>query len=269
MSTLYAEVEHLLKNTGLIKVQIDDFTFSLDLSFRHERAYAAKLILDVQHPQCDIDEFIIRRVMRTGDRVLDAGGNIGFTAWQMFKAGASEVVSLEPVPAIYERLRSLRNPGFHAVNMAIASTTGTRQLFLSMAHNQGATLEKAMTTVFPSVFGECPETINVPLTTIDALTLQFGGFDVWKLDIEGSETAALLGARTALANNPPRIIFAELYDEFRADFLRIVNQTHAHAYRAFIDRGTYGLILTDPDTPNGTDFHTTSPMYVFSRQSLL
>ena len=268
MSTHYSEIENLLQSAGLLEIKTGVFTFTLDLSFRHERAYAAKLILNVRHPQCDIDELIIKRIIKKGDRVLDAGAHIGFTAWQMFEAGASSVVAVEPVPSIYNRLRKLRDSEFHAVNMAIDSKSGTRKLILSASHNQGATLEEAMTAIFPSVFGFCPENIDVTLTTIDELGLRFGDFDVWKLDIEGSETSALLGGIETMARHPPRIIFAELYDQFRDEFLRLATQTHQYAYRAFIDRNNYGLVLADPDTPSSEAFFSTSPMFVFSREAL-
>ena len=268
MNAQYSDIKHLVKTNGKIELCIDGFTFSLDLSFRHERVYAAKLLLDVRHPQSDIDELIIKHTIRPGDRCLDAGANVGFTAHAMFLAGASEVVSLEPVPSIYSRLCKLHGTGFHPIRRGIGAKFEKRPLFLSASHNQGSTISEAMVSVFPSVFGQKPEMIEVEITTVDDLVLQFGNFDVWKLDVEGAENSVLRGASATLEKNPPRIIFAEIYDEFRAEFLHVVAKTHPYSYRAFIDRKTYSLTLMDHDTPSSNKFHGTSPIYVFSLEAL-
>ncbi|MEQ1683289.1 MAG: FkbM family methyltransferase [Burkholderiaceae bacterium] len=268
MSLYYSDLEPLVRQSGRTSITRDGFTFSLDLDFRHERVYAAKLLLDVRQPQCDIDELLIRRFVQVGDRVLDGGAHIGFTAWQMFTAGATEVVAVEPVPSIFSRLQNLRTSGFFAVNAAIDAQAGSGTLILSTSHNQGSSLDASMLAIFPSVFGEQPRSIKVDLTTIDQLVSQFGALDVWKLDIEGSEGRAMRGAQHSLKHCPPRVIFAELYDPFRDEFAALAEPTHPHAYRAFIDRHRYELTLLPFRTPHTEDFHITSPMYVFTREAL-
>jgi len=265
----YSDVEHLVRQAGCMSISRDGFTFELDLGFRHERVYAAKLLLDIRNPQCDIDELLIKRFVQTGDRVLDAGAHIGFTAWQMFVAGASEIVAVEPVPSICARLQGLRTSGLYTVNKAINSKAGSGKLLLSASHNQGSSLEQSMVTIFPTVFGERPDSIEVELTTIDQLVSQFGALDIWKLDIEGTECPAMLGAQHSLEHCPPRVIFAELYDLFRDEFRNLATPTHPHAYRAFIDREHYELVLAPFQTPHSGAFHSTSPMYVFAREPLV
>lgn len=268
MTVLYSDVSSLIRSTGQVSISVDQFNFTIDLAFSHERAYAAKLLCDIRHPQCDIDELLISRFVRRGDRVLDGGAHIGFTARQMLMAGATEVIAVEPVPSIFARLKNVSANGLIAVNGAIGATRGSATLILSTSHNQGSSLDPAMRELFPHVFGDQPNTLEVEVTTIDCLAQQYGAMDVWKLDIEGAEGAALLGAQSALATASPRVIIAELYDRFRDDFVRLAEPSHPHAYRAYIRRDDYSLQLLGYDSPSTEEFHSTSPMYVFSRVAL-
>lgn len=125
-----------------------------------------------------------------------------------------------------------------------------------------------MMDIFPSVFTGEPSLLTVEVTTIDTLVQRFGVMDVWKLDIEGAETPALIGAMGTLETAPPRAIIAELYDRFRDDFVNRVNRSHPYAYRAFIRRDSYELVLTPYDAPWVSEFHETSPMYLFSAEPI-
>ena len=154
-----------------------------------------------------------------------------------------------------------------AINRAISSDIGNAPLILSTLHNQGSSLKKEITEVFPTVFGESHQTVEVQLTTIDLLTETFGHLDVWKLDVEGAEADALRGAKHTLSTNPPRVIIAELYDRFYDEFHQLVLPTHPFAYRAFITREGYELVLKDPSTQPTDEMHHTSPMYVFLAES--
>lgn len=262
-----AAAESLLSYRGPLELEFCGRRLALDLRHRHERAYATKLLLGARHAQVDIDEMLFATVIRAGDRVLDAGAHVGFTALEMIAAGAREVVALEPVPEIFERLRRIGSDGVIPEPFALASASGDARLVVSSSHNQGSSLKDEMLDVFPAVFGEAPERIQVRTTTVDELVGRHGAFDVWKLDVEGAESDALRGAARTLSDAPPRAIVVELYERFYEEFHQLAVRTHPHVVRGYIRASGYSLLLTDPRSPPDEDVLVTSPMYVFSRHA--
>jgi FkbM family methyltransferase len=262
----YSDLEDQIRRDKRLTVHLAGHTLELDLSFKHERAYAAKLMLNLRHPQSDVDEFLFKRFVKPGDTVLDAGANIGFTTWQMLSAGASRVVALEPVPELFERLRHLSGGTVVALNKALSSNSGKASMILSKSHNQGSSLNPIMVTLFPAVFAGTSQTINVDLTTIDDIAREYGPLDVWKLDVEGAEVAALRGATQTLKNGAPRAMIVELYPPFLEEFLSLATATHSFVYRACIRWDTYELVLAPWNTEIGAEFYASSAMYVFTSE---
>ena len=195
--------------------------------------------------------------------VLDGGANIGLTALECLDAGAKKVVAVEPLPALFERLQRLTKSRVCCVNKAISAEEGVADFFVSTQHNQGSSLKSEMIHTFPRVFGDQIITVSVGLTTIDRLTEEFGYFDVWKLDIEGAEIDALKGAIKTLGERPPRVIIAELFDDFRNGFRAAIHRTHPFAYRASIREDIYALDLRDAAAAAAEGVYQTSPMYIF------
>src|SRR5690606_38241335 len=105
-------------------------------------------------PQSDIDIFLFRRFVRDSDVVLDAGANIGVTALECLDAGASKVVAVEALPALYDRLSCLSSPRIVPVKKAISKALGEAEFFISTAHNKGSSLKPEMIEIFPTVFGD-------------------------------------------------------------------------------------------------------------------
>ncbi|MCD2511914.1 FkbM family methyltransferase [Comamonas endophytica] len=260
-----SDIEGLIRKSGNVSFDVAGTSISFDLSNRHERAYAARLLLDVCHPQADIDLFLFQHFLRPSDTVLDAGANIGMTALECLEAGAGKVVAVEALPVLYERLKKLNPPGLIAVNKAISSSPGKADFYISTAHNQGSSLNSEMIGIFPSVFGEVVKKTEVELTTIDELVESFGAFDVWKLDIEGAELDAVRGAQKTLGKCPPRIVIVELYDDFYDDFRSGMIDSHPFVGRAFLSIDGYELKILPPVKGFPEGYHVTSPMYVFSR----
>ncbi|WP_236669283.1 hypothetical protein [Burkholderia gladioli] len=85
---LYTEVEPLIREHGKASFEIGSIPITLELSHRHERYYAASLLLDIRYPQGDVDRALFRHFVKAGDQVLDAGANIGVTALELLEAGA-------------------------------------------------------------------------------------------------------------------------------------------------------------------------------------
>ncbi|MFM0348016.1 FkbM family methyltransferase [Paraburkholderia sp. RL17-347-BIC-D] len=266
---LLSQLDGFIRTTGTATFRIGDRSITLDLANRHERAYAATLLLHVRHPQSDIDTFLFKHFVAPGDSVLDAGANIGFTALEFMEVGAKKVIAVEPVPELFKRLSTVSDDQIIAVDRAISSNRGYAEITVSRTHNQGSSLKSEILEMFPAIFGDSPQKVVVSLTTIDDLAEQYGHFDVWKLDIEGAEIDALHGAIKTLREHPPRAIITELFGDFAGPFISCIAQTHPHAYRAFIRTSDYQLELADASTATSDKYYFTSPMYVFLREPIV
>ena len=262
------QIDAFIRPQGQVTFTFAGKNITFALQHRHERAYAAKLLFNLEYPQSDIDSMLFKRFIQPGDKVLDAGANIGFTSLECLDAGASKVVAVEAVPEIYDRLAHLAGDGIVTVNKALSSDPGTAEMTISVSHNQGSSLKDEISQMFPGVFGDHPRKVQVDLTTIDELVEQHGNFDIWKLDIEGAEVDALHGATRTLRMAPPRVILTELYGDFGQQFQETIAASHPFAYRAFIRVSDYSLVLTDYATPQSDDFYPTSPTFVFSTEAI-
>jgi FkbM family methyltransferase len=144
---------------------------------------------------------------RAGDIVLDCGANIGVTVREELKAGAKQIVAIEPGP---ENVECLRRNFAREIDSGrvIVYPKGVwdKEDFLTLRvdpKNSGAD-----TFVIQRAGAKPLE--RVPLTTIDKLVseLKLERVDYIKMDVEGSESRALAGARETLVKYKPRISVA-------------------------------------------------------------
>src|SRR5918994_2526127 len=148
--------------------------------------------------------------LRPGDNVIDAGANIGCHACPMAirVAPHGPVLGIEPVGRLAERLdANCRLNGIDNVvvlRVAVSSGAGRRPIVVPHAedNNQGnASFHRA-----PS---SSSDIVEVETTTIDALVAEVGLSDLRliKMDLEGEDCAALLGARETLRRWRPMLAF--------------------------------------------------------------
>lgn len=142
--------------------------------------------------------------VQKGDVVLDCGANVGTFARFALDAGARTVVAIEPAPDNVECLRrnfekEIADKRLIIYPKGVWDKEDTLELLVDpenqaadsfVIHRQGA---KAVT--------------RVPLTTIDRMVseLSLDRVDFIKMDIEGAEVKALLGAHSTLARFHPRM----------------------------------------------------------------
>jgi FkbM family methyltransferase len=253
----------------VVTLYIDGRPITFDTQYPHDRQYISKLMLDIRIPQADIDSILFKSFVRKGDRVIDAGANIGFTAIECISAGASFVLAIEPVPEIFTRLsETCRDWKITPLQIAISDVAGVMDMRISQLHNQGSTIKEQMLSIFPQVFGGELQVSQVKTTTLDDIVERYGMFDIWKLDIEGAEVDALKGASEVLVKSPPRVVIAEIYDMFLQDFISVITPTHPYAFRAFLRKDDYGLELTAVDKFEEQNYEKTSPMYVFFQEDI-
>lgn len=165
--------------------------------------------------------------VRKGDTVLDCGSHIGVFAREALNAGASRVVAIDPSPLALECLR--RN-FVHEISegRVIVYPKGVwdKDDQLPLAVHQ----EQSGKDSFVLWRTEEHNNYLAPLTTIDKLVSELGlnRVDFIKMDIEGAETNALLGARETIHRFRPRMalsVYHRLQDF--AEVPRIVKSYNA------------------------------------------
>ncbi len=115
-----------------------------------------------------------------GGTVLDVGGNIGAFAVLAIKAGAGQVVTVEPDPDNRERLKHhlVLNGVNEQVTVLACAVSGRADGVGRMVGEGGGAR-----WVFDDHAGE------IPCTTLENLIGQFGPFEFYKQDAEGAEFA--------------------------------------------------------------------------------
>ena len=145
--------------------------------------------------------------VQAGDIVLDCGANVGVYTRVALKNGAKLVVAIEPAPENVECLRR---------NFAAEIAAGRVILYQKGVWDKD---EMLVMRVDPTNSAAdsfiirregAVETQQLPLTTIDKLVaeLKLERVDHIKMDIEGAEQRALVGARETLAKYHPRLSLA-------------------------------------------------------------
>ena len=138
------------------------------------------------------------REVRPGDIVLDCGADVGTFTRSALNNGAEKVVSIDPGIGKDICLRR---------NFAKEIAEGRVVVIHKGVWDQDGTLKLYGDSL---VEKHAAEGVDVPLTTIDKIVaeLQLPRVDYIKMDIEGAEKPALLGARMTLMKWRPRLSIA-------------------------------------------------------------
>ncbi len=135
-----------------------------------------------------------RRYLRAGDTAIDGGANIGtFTLFlsDLVRPGG-RVIAIEPDPTAAERLReNVSNNGLDSsvevIQAAVAKQQGT------------ASFSTGWDVANHLVQGQAQDrSVEVPTTTLDLVAADLGEIAFAKLDLEGGEHHALMGASILL-----------------------------------------------------------------------
>ncbi|RCK03945.1 hypothetical protein TH5_22710 [Thalassospira xianhensis MCCC 1A02616] len=250
----------IIKYTGILTLKLYENEITFDMSMRHERQYALRILFECRIPQADIDLLLFQKFIKPGDYVLDAGANIGITAIEALSCGASMVLCIEPEPTLAARLRKISNKRIEVHECALSHSDGVAELYISSPHNQGHTIDLETRKIFDDIFGS--KTQQVATKSIQSL-LDGRHCNVWKLDIEGAEVAVIEAAMSQIKISPPRIIIAEVYGNNLDKMLMFLSEYY-HCNRAAIMKGRYTLTLLPPENGRlSIKYEHTSPMYVF------
>lgn len=146
----------------------------------------------------DADRAFYGNFISDGDLVFDIGANLGQKS-EIFLACGARVVALEPNPLCLPTLRFElgQNERFELVEKAVGEKPSTATLNF-VGTESTASLRAEWKWLNPSA--DAPvQTVDVPVTTLDALIAEFGVPDFCKIDVEGFELEVLRGLSRPLS----------------------------------------------------------------------
>jgi FkbM family methyltransferase len=145
--------------------------------------------------------------VKRGDVVLDCGASIGLYTLHALTLGASRVIAVEPSPRNIECLkRNLAEP--IRANRVVVVAKGVwekEEMRTLRVQPENSAADSVALNYRGSAVGP-----QVPVTTIDAIVCELGleRLDYIKMDTEGAERAALVGASDAIRRFHPRMTIA-------------------------------------------------------------
>jgi FkbM family methyltransferase len=183
--------------------------YGLDLDFPAASGSLSNLVYFGECFEWDNINFL-RRYLRPGDSVVDAGANVGMFTYAAAEAVAPDgrVEVFEPlawaadaIAANVERNRLGEHVAVHRI--AVADRAGTVQFASDL--DVSSHIEFVAGTSFNKLSTE------VPTDTLDA-TLPAGPIALAKIDVEGAELLALQGFRDHLAAGNPPVVMIEAHN---------------------------------------------------------
>ncbi len=139
-----------------------------------------------------------REFVRSGDLVFDIGAHVGDHIAAFRRLGA-RVVAVEPQPALVFTLNMLyrRDHDVTIEPKAVGRSTGTIPMMVNAKNPTISTASPAFVQAAHGAAGWEDEvwdkSIEVPVTTLDALIAEHGRPGFIKIDVEGFEAEALAG----------------------------------------------------------------------------
>jgi FkbM family methyltransferase len=176
---------------------------------------------------------VYRRYVGRGDLVFDIGGHVGDRVASFRRLGARVVVA-EPQPALAKTLRLLfvRDREVTVEETAVGRAAGTIALRLNLDNPTVSTASDAFIAAARDAPGwegqQWTRSIQVPMTTLDALVARHGAPRFIKIDVEGYEAEALAGLSSAV----PALSFE--FTTIQRDIARAcIERCTAIGYRGF------------------------------------
>jgi FkbM family methyltransferase len=133
-----------------------------------------------------------------GDLVFDVGSHVGDRVASFRRLGA-RVVAVEPQPALVKVLKLLhgRNPTVTIEPVAVGREVGSTNLMINPSNPTVSTASREFVSAAHDAPGwesqRWTRTIQVPVTTLDALIGKHGKPAFIKIDVEGFEAEVLAG----------------------------------------------------------------------------
>jgi FkbM family methyltransferase len=195
------------------------------------------------------DMSFLLHVLQPGDTFVDIGANVGAYTILAAKNAGADVVSFEPIPSTFEKLR--RNVEANGMDKkvdlqryGVSDKTGTLRFTMSM--------DAVNHVLRDDEVADGAEAIDVPVSTLDVL-LKGRRPALMKIDVEGFEWPVLNGAGSILASPSLKALIIELngcgaqygYDEDKIHELLLSHGFVPYSYEPFtrqlkVEPGYYG-----------------------------
>jgi FkbM family methyltransferase len=183
---------------------------------------------------------LLERLLESGMTFVDVGANVGYFSLLAARkvAGQGKVIAIEPSPGNCRLLwTSVRKNGFENVEIHPFAVAEKKGAVVYYGAGSNGTVGDLSGAAEAETGGQI-----VPSTTIDDLCAERDRVDVIKMDIEGAEYRALIGAARTLGRLRPQIL-----SEFSPDLLQSVSGVSGAAYLARIIALGYEIAVIDSD----------------------
>lgn len=159
-------------------------------------------------------------------RALDVGANVGIFS-RDFATRFDEVVAFEPMPRTRECLALNIPSNVRIEPVAVANKHGVLKMYRTKASG-GSFICNHPKIVTPEISPET-KTYEVQVRTIDSFN--FDAVDLIKLDIQGAEYVALIGARETILKHRPVIMVEEKpFSDAHAEQIKMTSKLLRKSY---------------------------------------
>ena len=137
------------------------------------------------------DELFFERSLQVGDRVIDAGANIGLLSLRAAKIVGEKgnVISIEPHPETFQWLKK---------NIFLNNFSNIQLYNVAVGHKEQIVFFTNFKIKDVNKISESEGTLSLPMKTLDGLCAQVTHCNLLKIDVEGFELPALFGAEELL-----------------------------------------------------------------------
>lgn len=152
-------------------------------------------------------------------RALDVGANVGIFS-RDFATRFQEVVAFEPMPRVRECLNLNVPANVRVEPHAIADEPGVLQMYPTAKNSGGSFICNHPQVMVPEEATLKPNrSLEVEVRSIDSF--EFDAVDLIKLDIQGAEYSALVGARETIIRHRPVLMVEEKgFSAAHGEFIR-------------------------------------------------
>lgn len=173
--------------------------------------------------------------------IFDVGANFGDTVLEYRKQFPQAMIyAFEPFPATFEAMKEkLREqPNIRFIPKAVSDHEGVSAFYVNSNVDTNSLLPSQETGLNSDQQVKLKEKIEVELVSIDEFCRKNGidHIDILKLDIQGGELGALMGAEGMLKRGTIRLIYSETY--FTPQY---INQPLFYEIGAYLARFGYHL----------------------------
>ncbi len=191
-------------------------------------------LLNYENDLVSGESYFLREILKRYDKplVLDVGANRGTYARKIMQhAPGALLYAFEPHPATFRVLQQAGlQYGFEAINCGMGAETGTLTLYDRQPDDEGTEHATLYREVIEDIHQSSASALDVEIGTIDRFMADRGidHITLLKIDTEGHEYQALLGARRALAEDRIDLIQIEFNEMnvvshvFFRDFMQLL-----------------------------------------------